>query len=197
MRHVLEMVVHLVLHVEDDALGDPGVDIALEHRDHLGGRQRDEGHDEQLHEQAHVLAHERLVDDPSGDDARQQADHGREQDRHEHQQELQRVGLEIAEDPPQQRAGDLRHVLFLFLGQKTAGAEPPPGSGHKQFSFLCAFFLILFPENRAVNGFSCQRRTVRTIGLYPAERRLKLSPLPLYNEKRQRRPCAHPPAAVK
>ena len=33
--HVLEMVVHLVFHVENDALGDPGVDIAFQHTDDL------------------------------------------------------------------------------------------------------------------------------------------------------------------
>ena len=93
--HVLEMVVHLVAHVEDDALGDPGVDIALQHADDLRDRQGHKGHQQKLDQQLHVLSDERLVHDASGDDRGQQADGGREQDRHEYKKKLQPIGLEI------------------------------------------------------------------------------------------------------
>ena len=153
VRHVLQMVVHLVLHVEDDALTDPGVDIALEHGDHLRRRERDEGENEELDEQRHVLPDEGLVHDLARDDAREQPDHRREQDRDEDEDELQPVGLEIAQNAPDQRAVHLREILFFLLGEKAARSEPA-GSGHSSASFR--FFLHFI-----VNFVSRQRKQTR------------------------------------
>ncbi|MPM81210.1 hypothetical protein SDC9_128262 [bioreactor metagenome] len=42
MRHLLQMRIHLVLHVEYDTLRDIGIDIALQNTDCLRNRQRDQ-----------------------------------------------------------------------------------------------------------------------------------------------------------
>jgi len=126
VRHVLQMVIHLVFHVEDDALGNPGVYVALQHTDDLGQSQRKEGHEQQPDQKLHVLAHQRLIHHAPGDDGGQQPDSGGEDDCGQHQQKLQPVGLEVGEDPPQQLLRHLRHALFFFLGQKF---DRPAGAG--------------------------------------------------------------------
>ena len=75
MGHVLQMVVHLVFHVEDNALGNPGVNITLQHRDDLGSRQRNKSRQQQAHQQRQILSHQRLVHNFPGDDAGQQPQH--------------------------------------------------------------------------------------------------------------------------
>ena len=115
---MLQMVVHLVFHVEDDALGDPGVDIALENADDLREGQREEGHEQELHEQLHVPADQRLVHDAARDDRGQQAHGGGQDDGNQHQQKLEPVGPEIGQDAKDQALCHLRHVLFLFLGEE-------------------------------------------------------------------------------
>ena len=128
--HVLQMVVHLVFHVEDDPLGDPGVDVALQHGDDLGGGQSHEGEKQELDQQLHVLAHQRLVHNAPGDDAGQQAQDRREQDRHEDQQELRPVGLEVGEDTQQQIPGYGGQIFLFLVRQKSAGPEPARGRRH-------------------------------------------------------------------
>ena len=66
--HVLQMVVHLVFHVKDDALGDPGVDIALQNADDLRESQGKEGHEQELDEQLHVPTDQGLVHNAARDD---------------------------------------------------------------------------------------------------------------------------------
>ena len=139
--HVLQMVVHLVLHVEDDALGDPGVDVALQHADDLRERQREEGHEQELDEQRHVPPHKRLVHDAPGDDRGQQADRGREDDRDQHQQQLEPVGLEVREDAQQQVLCDLRHALLFLFGEKF---DRPSGAGSARH--MHSPFCLVLPE---------------------------------------------------
>ena len=134
---MLQMIVHLIFHVEDDPLGDPGIDIALEDRDHLGGRQRDKGQDQQPDQQRHVLSHQRFVHDPPDDDARQQTEHGRNQDRHEHQHKLKPVRQQIGQDSPDQRSVHLGHILFFFFGK-----EPPRSQTARRVCHRIAAFLV-------------------------------------------------------
>ena len=118
MRHVLQMVVHLVFHVEDDALGDPGVDVALKHADDLREGQREEGHEQELHKQLHVPADQRLVHDAARDDRGQQAHGGGQDDGNKHQQKLEPVGPEIGQDAQQKLLCHLRHALFFLFGEE-------------------------------------------------------------------------------
>ena len=62
MRHILQMPVHLVSHIEYDALRDPRIDVVLEHTDKLAHRKRCKSHQQKLDEKLHVLADQRLVD---------------------------------------------------------------------------------------------------------------------------------------
>ena len=144
MGHVLQMVVHLVFHVKDDPLRDPGVDVALQHRDHLGGRQRDKGQDQQTDQQGHVLPHQGLVDDAAGDDAGQQAQHRRNQDRHENQQELEPVRPEIGQDPPDQGTAEGRQVFLFLFRQEPPGAQTVYGRRHFPTAFLSETGSILW-----------------------------------------------------
>ncbi len=142
--HVLEVIVHLVLHIEDDLLGDPGVDVALQHANDLGGGQRQRGEDQQLDQQGHVPAHQRLVHDAAGDDAGQQAHHRREENGDEHHEKLEPVGLQIGQDPLDQRTGHLGPVLLLLVRQEAAGAEGSAmGRGHGRH-FLFLFLSVLY-----------------------------------------------------
>ena len=123
MRHVLQMPVHLVSHVENDALRDPRVDVVLEHTHKLAHCQRGERHKQELYEELHVFADERLIDDAAGDDGRQQSYCRRQQYRDEHEDELQPVRLQIAQYPYQQRLRHLRHILFFFLSEEVHRAN--------------------------------------------------------------------------
>ena len=141
VRHVLKMVVHLVFHVEDNPLGDPGIDIALENRDHLRGRERHKRQDQQPDQQRHVFPHQRLIHDPPRDDTRQQAEDGRHQDCHKHQHKLKPVRQQIGQNPPDQGAVHLGHVLFLFFGQEAPRSQPARRRCHRIAAFL---FIVLF-----------------------------------------------------
>ena len=131
MGHVLQMVVHLVLHIEDDALGDPGVDITLQDADDLGAGQGDEGQDQELDEQRKIFADQGFVHDLAGDDAGQQAKHSREQNCRKNKNELKPVGLQVGQDSFQQCTADLRHIFLFLIRQETAGPHAPSGSGHR------------------------------------------------------------------
>ena len=135
MRHVLQMVVHLVLHIEDDALGNPRVDIALQYGDDLGSRQRDKGHYQQPDQQAHVLPDQRLIYDPPRDDAWQQTEDCRNKNRHKHQQKLRPVWEQVGEDPLHQRAVYDWHVFLFFIRQETARAKPASRRCHTTTPF--------------------------------------------------------------
>ena len=75
MRHALQVLVHLVLHVEDDAHRDPRVDVVLEHTHQLAGQHGGKRREKQADEQAEVVAYEGGVNDAAGDDRRQEANH--------------------------------------------------------------------------------------------------------------------------
>ena len=91
MRHVLQMMIHLVFHVIDDTLGDPGIDIALQDADQLADTQSAEGHDQQADQQCQILTYQRLVYDASSDDGGHQSYGSRQQDGHKHKGKLQPV----------------------------------------------------------------------------------------------------------
>ena len=63
MRHVLQMPVHLISHVKDDALRDPRVYVVFENAYELAHCERGKSRQQQLYEELHVFAHERLVYD--------------------------------------------------------------------------------------------------------------------------------------
>ena len=71
MRHILQMLIHLIAHVKYDALRDPRVDVVLEHTHQLAHCQSGKCHKQELNEELHVFAHESLIDDASGDDRRE------------------------------------------------------------------------------------------------------------------------------
>ena len=158
MRHMLQMIIHLVLHVEDDPLGDPGVDIAFENRNHLRGRERHKRQDQEADQQRHVLSHQRLIHDPSRNDAREQAEHGRYQDRHKDQHKLQPVGKQIGQNPPDQSAVYFGHVLFFFVREEAPRPQAACRRWHRITVFLYnAFhdcFFLLFRQYICILCFS-------------------------------------------
>ena len=95
MGHMLEMVVHLIFHVEDYLLGYPGVYVAFQHSDNLGCRKGHKGHQKKPDEKLHIPPHQRLVHDAPGYDGRQKPHRGREQYRRKHQQKLEPIGFKI------------------------------------------------------------------------------------------------------
>ncbi|MPM83639.1 hypothetical protein SDC9_130708 [bioreactor metagenome] len=92
------MRIHLVLHVEYDSLRDPGVDIALQHRDRLRRRQSHQRPEQQPQQQRHVLARQRFVYDAPGNDGGQQSDDRRNQDCEQNQCELNTIRFQIGEN---------------------------------------------------------------------------------------------------
>ena len=120
MRHVLQVQVHLVAHVEYDALANPRADVAFEHADDLTGAQRDERKQQELDEQRKLSSAERLVYDAAGQNAWEKANDARRGERDEHEQKLQPVGGEVTPDALEQRGRDHRHMLFFFLRQEAS-----------------------------------------------------------------------------
>ena len=138
MRHVLQVFIHLIAHVKDDALRDPRVDVVLKHTNKLAHGERCERGKEQLYEKLHVLSHQRLVHDAACDDRRKEPDGRRQQYRYEHEDELQPVWLEIAHYPGQKFLRHLRHILFFFLSEEVHRAHAAARSCH-----LYPFYLYL------------------------------------------------------
>ncbi len=95
VRHMLQMVVHLVAHVIDDVLRYPSVDVVLEHADELTGHHSRQSDEQQLNEVAQILANKRLINDHSRDDRWHEADHRGNYDCHEHEHELQPIRFEV------------------------------------------------------------------------------------------------------
>ena len=109
------MVIHLVSHIEHDALGYLGVYVVLNSTDDTGDCQRSKSEQKQLNEQSHILAHKGFIHDAPGEYGRQQTDDGGYDDRDEHQQKLRNVGLEVGENAQKQFLRDLGHVLLFFF----------------------------------------------------------------------------------
>ena len=103
------MAVHLVFHVVDDAPGDPGVDVALQHPDHLAHRHRRQRRQAQPEKLGHVLVHQRLVHDPPGDHRGKQAD-GR---RNENGDKNEKVNIPIFGD--RKTCGDTSKALSKHI----------------------------------------------------------------------------------
>ena len=116
------MAVHLIFHIENDALGDPGIDVTFNNRDHLRCSKRNESSDQKLDQKTEVIAEERFIDDLSRDDRRQKSDNGRKEDREDHEGELKLIGLHVGGDTLQELLIDLRFILLLFFRQETARA---------------------------------------------------------------------------
>ena len=119
MRHVLEMFIHLIAHVEDYLLGYPRIDVVLKHTDQLAYSERSKSHKEQPDKQLHVLSYKCLINDTAGYDRRQQSHSCRQQYRDEYEDELQPVRLEIAQYPDKQRLRHFGHVLFFLIGEES------------------------------------------------------------------------------
>ena len=118
MRHVLEMLIHLVAHVEDDLLGYPRVYVVLKHSYKLAHGKSRERRQKQLDKKIHVLADQGFVHDAPRYDRRQKPHSGRKQYRDEHENELQPVWLQVTQDPHEQFSSHFRLVLLLFLSQE-------------------------------------------------------------------------------
>ena len=84
MRHILQMVVHLISHIENNALGDPCIDIGFKNRDRLRNCKSHNRSDQQFDQQRPVFSDQGLINDPSCDDGRKQADNCSRKDRDEH-----------------------------------------------------------------------------------------------------------------
>ena len=140
MRHVLQMLVHLVAHVKNDALRDPRVDVVLEHTDQLAHGQRRERGKQELYKELHVPADQRLVHDTAGYDRRKESDGRRQQYRDEHEDELQPVRFQITHYPGDQFPRHLRHILFFFLCEEVhrAHAARSRSCHYLPFSMLSA-----------------------------------------------------------
>ena len=135
---MLEMVEHLVLHIKNDALGNPGIDITLQNTDHLRygeGGKSEENQLNQITERSAVRTES--IYNSAGDDGRIQADNGREQNCHEDKKKLQPVGSQIAENTADQIPGDFGHIgLFVFREKSAGSAWTETGTGHNDF-LLC------------------------------------------------------------
>ena len=68
MKYILNRQIHLVLHVVDDALADPRVDVVLQHAHQLAREHGAKGGKQQPDQQGQVIAYQGLVDDASRDD---------------------------------------------------------------------------------------------------------------------------------
>lgn len=94
---MLEMVVHLVFHVEDNTLGYPRVYITFQHAYDLGGGEGHKGHDKKLYKKLHIPPHQRLVHYAPGDYRGEKTYPGGEQNGDEDEEKLKGIGLEIGE----------------------------------------------------------------------------------------------------
>ena len=137
------MCIHLILHVENDALGDVGVDVALQHEYRLRDRERDQRQQQQLNQQLHVFANQRLIDDSPGDDRRKQPDHRADEYRKKHKHKLHAIGLEIRQNTHQKRFCHLWAILFFFLSEKPAHAAKSPAHSLCH-SFSSAIVAVVF-----------------------------------------------------
>ena len=137
MGHMLEMVEHLVLHIKNDALGNPGIDITLQNTDHLRygeGGKSEENQLNQITERSAVRTE--CIHDSAGDDGRIQTDNSGEQNCGKDEQKLQPVGGKIAENTADQIPGDFGHIGLFVFREKSAGSartETWAGTGHNDF----------------------------------------------------------------
>ena len=95
MGHILQMLVHLVLHIEDYALRYPRIYVAFKHTDNPADSESAEGEDKQPYKQRHIFAYKRMIDDFTCDNRRKQSNRCRQQNRSENKYKLHPVGLKI------------------------------------------------------------------------------------------------------
>ena len=123
MRHVLKMPVHLIAHVENDALRYPGVDVVLQHTHKLAHGKRCKSHKKQLDKQLHILPDQSLINDAPCQNGREESYRCRKQYRYEHENELHPVRFEITHDPYKKRLAHFRHILLFFLCEEAHRAH--------------------------------------------------------------------------
>ena len=93
------MPVHAVSHIVGDMLGDPVVQITLQHPDQVTAQGDPQGKQDQKDQGLQISGDQTLVYDPSRQDGGQKLHGGGHKDRGDHQKELLPVGYQIGKNP--------------------------------------------------------------------------------------------------